>query len=111
MLGDVEGFIQIKVGTHRSEKPTIITGTDKIHLKLDCIQGSIVIGVREPILYSFALDEQPGHQMFKEPRIKLFKKINKHVLSHISFFLEDDVHKAVYFDGDTIRFTCQLIKL
>ena len=30
-------------------------GVDKVHLKADCVQGSIVNGIREPILYSFAL--------------------------------------------------------
>ena len=42
-------------GSYKSDKPINITGIDKIHLKCDCIQGSIVNGIREPILYSFAL--------------------------------------------------------
>ena len=29
-------------------------------------------GIREPILYSFALDQPPGHKIHEEPRIKLF---------------------------------------
>ena len=48
---------------------------------------------------------------YKEPRIKLFKKINKPVLSHITFYLKDDDHKPVDFNGETISFTCQLVKL
>ena len=68
-------------------------------------------GTREPILYSFALSSPPGHKIHKEPRIKLFKKVNKSVLSHITFHFEDDDHKAVDFNGETISFTCQLIKI
>ena len=110
-LDDIEGFYQIIAGSYESDKPINITGIDKIHLKCDCIQGSIVNGVREPILYSFALSSPPGHKKFKEPRVKLFKKINRPVLSHITFYLEDDDHRPVDFNGETISFTCQLIKI
>ena len=53
-LNDIEGLCQILLGSYKSDKPTNITGIDKNHLKFDCIQGSIVNGIREPILYSFA---------------------------------------------------------
>ena len=110
-LEDIEGFYQLIPGLYKSDKPINITGIDKIHLKTDCIQGSILNGIREPILYSFALSSPPGHKIYKEPRIKLFKKINKSVLSHITFYFEDDDHKPVYFNDETISFTCQLIKI
>ena len=110
-LDDIDGFYQLIAGSYKSDKPVIITGIDKIHLKCDCIQGSIVNGIREPILYSFALSSPPGHKIYKEPRIKLFKKINKSVLSHIIFYFEDDDHKPVDFHNETISFTCQLIKI
>ena len=110
-LDDIDGFYQLIAGSYKSDKPINITGIDKIHLKCDCIQGSIVNGIREPILYSFALSSPPGHKIFKEPRIKLFKKVNKSVLSHITFYFEDDDHKPVDFNGETISFTCQLIKI
>ena len=50
----------------------------------------------------------PGHKIYKEPRIKLFKDIKKPVLFHIIFYLEDDL-KPVAFNGETLSFTCQLI--
>ena len=87
-LDDIEVFYQLIPGLYKSDKPINITGIDKIHLKRDCIQGSIVNGIRKPILYSFALSSPPGHKIYKEPTIKLFKKINKSVLSHITFFLK-----------------------
>ena len=110
-LDDIDGFYQIIAGSYKSDRPINITGIDKIHLKCDCIQGSIVNGIREPILYSFALSSPPGHKIYKEPRVKLFKKINKSVLSHITFYFEDDDHKPVDFNNDTVSFTCQLIKI
>ena len=110
-LNDIEGFYQILPGSYKSDKPINITGIDKIHLKCDCINGSIVNGIREPILFSFALSSPPGYKITKEPRIKRFKKINKSVLSHITFYFENDDHKPVDFNGETITFTCQLIKI
>ena len=98
-------------GSNKSNKPINIIGVDKIHLKCDCIQGSIVNGSREPILYSFALSSPPGHKIYEEPKIKLFKKINKSVLSQITFHFEDDDQKPVDFNNETISFTCQLIKI
>ena len=110
-LDDIDGFYQIIAGSYKSDRPINITGIDKIHLKCDCIQGSIVNGIREPILFSFALSSPPGHKIYKEPRIKLFKKMNKSVLSHIKFYFEDDDHKPVDFHNETISFNCQLIKI
>ena len=110
-LDDIDGFYQLIEGSYKSDKPINITGIDKVHLKCDCIQGSIVNGKRGPILFSFALSSPPGHKIYKEPRVKLFKKINKSVLSHIIFYFEDDDYKPVDFHNETISFTCQLIKI
>ena len=110
-LDDIDSHYQIIAGSYKSDKPINITGIDKIHLKCDCIQGSIVNGIREPILYSFALSSPPGHKIYEEPRVKLFKKLNNSVLSHITFYFEDDDHKPVDINNETISFTCQLIKI
>ena len=110
-LDDIDGFYQFVSGSYKSDRPFNITGIDKILSKCDCIQGSIINGVREPILYSFALSSPPGHKIYKEPRVKLFKKINKSVLSHITFYFEDGDYKPVDFHNENISFTCQLIKI
>ena len=110
-LGDLEGYIQLIPDTYESDRPIKLTSIDKVHLKCDCIDGSILNGIRQPFLYSFALDQPPGHKIYKEPKVKLFKKVNKSVLSHINFYFEDDDHKPVDFNGERISFTCQLIKI
>ena len=71
------------------------------------MNGSFLNGVRQPALFSFAFDKTPGHKRLKELRIKLLKKVNESVLSHITFYLEENDHKAVDFTGETINFTCQ----
>ena len=37
--------------------------------------------------------------------------MNESVLSHIRFYFEDNDHKPVDFNNETISFTCQLIKI
>ena len=73
-LDDIDGFYQLIAGSYKTDKPISISGIDKLHLKCNCIEGSIVNGIREPILYSFALSSPPRHKIYKEPRVKLFKK-------------------------------------
>ena len=110
-LGDIEGFNQLTPGSYKCDKPINITNSDEVHINCDFVDGSVLNGVRQPILYSFALDKPPERITYKEPRIKLFEKINKHVLSHEAFYSEDDDHKAVDFNEETVNFNCQLIKL
>ena len=64
-LDDIDGFYQLIAGSYKSDKPIKTTGIDKVHLKFDCIQGFIINGVRESILYSFALSSPPGHKIYK----------------------------------------------
>ena len=49
-LGEIKGFIQLITDSY---KPINITGIDKIHLKCNCINGSIINDVREPVLNIF----------------------------------------------------------
>ena len=43
-----------------SQKIVNLGSANKIHLKCDFIDGSVVNGLRQPILYSFVLDKKPG---------------------------------------------------
>ena len=95
--------------TRTSEKPVMITTTDKVHLKCDCVDGSIVNGIREQILLSFNLSAPPGYGIIKEPTTVLYKKITR--LDFIQFFLEDSNHNPVDFNGETLTFTVQIIKI
>ena len=80
-------------------------------MKCDIIDGSIVDGFRQTILYSFALDKKPGYKVFCEPETIHYKKVNKSVLNTITFYLEDDNNKEVNFNGETLTFTLQMIKI
>ena len=46
-LNKVLGFTNkdYQAGTHTSENPVMMTTTDKVNLKCDCVDGSIVNGV------------------------------------------------------------------
>ena len=90
-LDKVLGFTnkEYQAGTHTSEKPVMISSTDKIHLKSDCVDGSIVDGIREQVLFSFNSSAPPIYKILKEPNVVMYKKRNKTRLDTIQFFLED----------------------
>ena len=94
-----------------SQKIVNLSNTNKIHLKCDAIDGSVVNGIRQPILYSFLLDKPAGYKIFSEPETIHYKKINKSVLNTITFYLEDDNNKEVNFNGEALTFTLQMIKI
>ena len=47
ILCDFEGSVQLILGTYKSDKHVNNTEIDKLHLKCNCINGSIVNGIRE----------------------------------------------------------------
>ena len=63
-------------GVYTSDKTFLNLNTmNKIHLKCDCIDGSIQDGVKQPILFSFVLDKPSGYKVFCEPETIHYKKI------------------------------------
>ena len=79
-------------------------------MKADVIDGSVVDGVRQPIIYSFVLDKPSGYKILCEPEAIHYKKMNKSILNTITFFLEDDDNEEVDFNGETLTFTLQTIE-
>ena len=99
-------------GVYPSDKIILNLNTvDKNHLKCDCFNGSIQDEVRQPILYSFVLDKPAGYKVFCEPETIHYKKMKKSVLNTITFYLEDDNNKDFDFNGETLTFTLQMIKI
>ena len=99
-------------GVYTSDKILLNLNTiNKIHLKCDCIDGSIQDGVRHPILFSFVLDEPSGYKVFCQPEKIHYKEINKSVLNTIEIYLEDDINEEVDFNGETLTFTLQMIEI
>ena len=49
-------------GVYTSDK---LFTKDKIHLKCEVIDGSVVIGSRQPLLFSFVLDKPSGYEVVK----------------------------------------------
>ena len=111
ILGFTPGWDYKHYNKYVSQKIVNLGSTNKIHLKCDVIDGSVVNGLRQPILYSFVLDKKLGYKVFCEPETIHYKKINKSVLNTITFYLEDDNNKVVDFNGETLTFTIQMIKI
>ena len=74
LLGFTPGWDYKDYNQYLSQKIVNLSSTNKIHLKCDAIDGSVVNGIREPILYSFVLDKKPGYKVFSEPETIHFKK-------------------------------------
>ena len=98
-------------GVYTSDKMLNLSTTNKIHLKCDVIDGSVVDGVRQPILDSFVLDKLPEYKVFCEPETVHYKKINKSILNTITFYFEDDNNTEVHFNQEVLTFTLQMIKI
>ena len=111
VLGFTSGWDYKSYNEYTSQKIGNLGNTNKIHLKCDCINGSVVNGSRQPILYCFILDKLPGYKVFSEPETIHYKKINRSVLNTITFYLEDDNNEEVDFNGETLTFTLQMIKI
>ena len=111
VLGFTPGWDYKHYKKYTSQKVVNLGGTNKIHLKCDCIDGSVVNGLRQSILYSFVLDKLPGYKVFSEPETIHYKKINKSVLNTITFYLENNNNEEVDFNGESLSFTLQLIKI
>ena len=111
ILGFTPGWDYKHYNQYLSQKIVNLNSTNKIHLKCDAIDGSVVNGIRQPILYSFVLDKPAGYKVFSEPETIHYKKINKSALNTITFYLEDDNNREVNFNGETLTFTLQMIKI
>ena len=74
ILGFTAGWDYKHYNQYLSQKIVNLSSTNKIHLKCDAIDGSVVNGVRQPILYSFVLDKPSGYKVFSEPETIHFKK-------------------------------------
>ena len=66
-LGFTPGWDYKHYNKNISRKILNLGSTNKVHLKCDIINGSVVKYVRQPILYSFVLDKKPGYKVFCEP--------------------------------------------
>ena len=80
-------------------------------MKCDVIDGSVVNGFRQAILYSFVLVNLSRFRVFCDPETIHHKITNKFVLNTITFCLEDDDNEKVNFNVKTIIFTLQMIKI
>ena len=111
ILGYTPGWYYKHYNKYISQKIVNLNNTNKIHLKCDCIDGSIQNGLRQPIRFSFVLDKPAGYKVFCEHETLHYKKINKSVLNTITFYLEDNNNEEVDFNQEALTITLQMIKI
>ena len=111
ILGFTAGWDYKHYNQYLSQKIVNLSITNKIYLKCDAIDGSVVNGIRQPILYSFVLDKPSGYKVFCEPETIHYKNKKESVLNTITFYLDDDNNEEVDFNGETLTFILQMIKI
>ena len=74
ILGFTAGWDYKHYNQYLSQKNVNLSSTNEIYLKCDAINGSVVDGVRQPIIYSFVLDKPSGYKVFCEPETIHYKK-------------------------------------
>ena len=69
ILGFNHGWDYKSYNEYNSQKIVYLSNTNKIiHLKCDVIDDSVVCVLKQPILYSFVLDNLPGYKVFCQPK-------------------------------------------
>ena len=111
ILGFTPGWDYKHYNEYISQAFFNLNSTNKILLKCDVIDGSVVNGLRQPILYSFLLDKLVRYKVFSQPETVHYKKINKIILNTITFYLEDVINGEIDFNGETLTFKLQMIKV
>ena len=86
ILGFNHGWDYKHYNEYLSQKFVYLSTTNKIHLKCDVIDGSVVNVLRQPLLYNFVLDEPTGYKLFFRPETIHCRKLNKPVLNTRTFF-------------------------
>ena len=86
ILGFTTGWDYKHYNKYVSQKIVNLSNTNKIHLKCDCIDGSIQDRVRQPILFSFVLDKKPEYKVFFRTRNNTLQK-NKQIYFEYYNFL------------------------
>ena len=67
--------------------------------------------IRQPILFRFVLFEPAVFKVIVSLKHYTLKKVNKSVLKSITFCLEVDNHEENDFNGETLTFTLQMMKI
>ena len=89
-------------GVYTSDEILNLNTINEIQLNFDLIDGSVVTGVRGPILFRFILDKPAGYKVFCEPETTHYKKLNHSLLKSINFYSENDKQEEVEFIGETL---------
>ena len=76
VLGFTSGWDYKHYNEYTSQK-IVNLSTNKFHLKYNVVDSSVMNGLRQLLLYSFALDKRPGFNVFCDLETVHYKKVNK----------------------------------
>ena len=110
ILGFASGWEYKHYIEYLSQKNINLSSTNKILLKCNVIVGSMLDGLRQPIIFALFYKNLEDIKCFANLNHLIIKKINKSVLNTITFYLEDGYKEEVKFKGETLTFTLQMVK-
>ena len=98
-------------GVFTSDKFSSLSTIEKIHSKCDVIDGSVVDGFKQPILFSFVLDKPSVYRVFCEPMTYHYKKLKKSILNTRTFYLKDDENEEIDVNEEVLTSILQMVKV
>ena len=107
-LKEVLGFIKdiYEEGFHIAEKIINILPINSIFVHINIIDGSIVNGSKEPVIYTFFPNAEPGHKIIQIPKNLVYLPVNKNSIRYFHVKLTDQNNRLLNLRGEelTIRF-------
>jgi hypothetical protein len=98
--------VQIGEGYHEGDKPVNILSINSILVNCSIIGGSYVGGSKQPTIYSFFPDVEPGMKIIEKPTSLVYLPVFTDIISNIRIWLTDQNGRILNLRGEnvTIRF-------
>ena len=108
-LSTVLGF-ESKTYDHRkepwiSEKIVNILSVNSILIHCDMISGSMVDGVKSPVIYNYSPNVMPGSKIVGDPVKPIYLPVSKDVINELNIWVTDQENRLLDLQGEKIVLT------
>lgn len=85
-----------------SDRPVDIMSVTAIRVSCNLVSNSYVNGSKSHVLFSFAIDVDPGYKMSQTPSQLIYLPINKRIIDEIILTFHETNNKLVNFRGESV---------
>ena len=103
-LGTVLGFDSRKE-PWISEKIVNILSVNSILIHCDMISGSMVDGVKSPVIYNYSPNVMPGSKIVGDPVKPIYLPVSKDVINELNIWVTDQENRLLDLQGEKIVLT------